>query len=107
MLELGNRELLSMLCSGQHLEARIGEAVGMLDAARAAAEVAAEVATIATQAASTEDDHPVDSAAPFDAEGFLIRARHDELDECKDALVRAAVDIAKQAQQIQAQQGDP
>eukprot|EP00974_Lingulodinium_polyedra_P031808 3063956-Lingulodinium_polyedra.AAC.1 len=38
MLELGNQELRAMLESRQHLESRIGEAVGMLDAARAAAE---------------------------------------------------------------------
>eukprot|EP00974_Lingulodinium_polyedra_P007697 732293-Lingulodinium_polyedra.AAC.1 len=52
MLELGNHELLAMLESRQHLEGRIGEAMGMLDAARAVAEVAAEAATLAAQ---TED----------------------------------------------------
>eukprot|EP00974_Lingulodinium_polyedra_P026421 2549720-Lingulodinium_polyedra.AAC.1 len=37
MLELGNQELLAMLDSRQHLEARIAEAMAMLDAARTAA----------------------------------------------------------------------
>eukprot|EP00974_Lingulodinium_polyedra_P042355 4064905-Lingulodinium_polyedra.AAC.1 len=57
-----------MLRSRQHLEGRIGEAVGMLDAARAAAEIAAEAATLAAQTEDVGGDCPVDPDDPDGAE---------------------------------------
>eukprot|EP00974_Lingulodinium_polyedra_P048486 4655931-Lingulodinium_polyedra.AAC.1 len=36
-----------------------------------------------------------------------MQARHGELDECKEALVREAASIVEQAHRLQAQQGDP
>eukprot|EP00974_Lingulodinium_polyedra_P011467 1107465-Lingulodinium_polyedra.AAC.1 len=86
ILELGNQELLAMLDSRQHLEARIAEAMGMLDAARAAAGAAAEAAAPATQAAHAGVGCPMEPDDPDGAEGSLVRARHSELDGRRSAL---------------------
>eukprot|EP00974_Lingulodinium_polyedra_P002847 266768-Lingulodinium_polyedra.AAC.1 len=49
----------------------------------------------------------MDPDDPGGAESSFVRARHSELDGCKKALVEAAAGITRQAQRLQAQQGDP
>eukprot|EP00974_Lingulodinium_polyedra_P011047 1063805-Lingulodinium_polyedra.AAC.1 len=94
-----------MLGSRQQLEERINEAVGMLDAAKAAAEAAApDTQTARADAVDAVD--AADAAASADADAAQLRARHRELDECKEALVRETASIVKQ-QRLQAQRGDP
>eukprot|EP00974_Lingulodinium_polyedra_P102229 9899214-Lingulodinium_polyedra.AAC.1 len=49
----------------------------------------------------------MDPDDPGGAESSFARARHSELDGYRSALVEAAADITRQAQQLQARQGDP